>query len=549
MTQTTLALLPLGIMIVLSIYWIASNSKTSVQIFKETISVLSWLNIVVAFIVSLSIVWVGTIHHEVAAVNGLGFTIRIDALSAIMYSMISIIGMVVVKFSLNYLDGDKRQSVFLGRLALALASVQLLVLSGNIFQLLVSWVITSLALHQLLVFYRNRAGAIVAARKKFIVARLGDIFLTLGVVYTYQLFHTGDLALIFDKITLNQYAGSIEIIGIFIALAAILKSAQFPTQGWLVRVVETPTPVSALLHAGLLNAGPFLLMRMSHLITATNVTPSVLIIVGGLTAIFGSLVYLTQTSVKVALGYSSIAHMGFSILSCGLGVYSAAMLHLVAHSFYKAHAFLSSGSAIEIIRAKRITLPRRKGSVLGIVISLSLAVMSFAFVASLFGYSFQHEFGLTVIGGVILMATAYLIQQLIDNKTKLSNMVIGTLLSIFVITSFFMFEKGIHAILEGSLPIVGKPTPAVLAATYIIGTLLTLVIVLQMLSPTLKESIFFYKLGIHIRNGLYANAVFDRLIGSLKKDHFKWAKLQLEDSLEPQERLTQKQQQLAEVLQ
>ncbi len=121
--------------------------------------------------------------------------------------------------------------------------------------------------------------------------------------------------------------------------------------------METPTPVSALLHAGILNAGPFIAIRMAFVIDGANLATTLLIVVGGLTAVFASVVLLTQPSVKVALGYSSAAHMGFMLMVCGMGIYPAALLHLVAHSFYKAHAFLSSGSAIDEARAAKVALP------------------------------------------------------------------------------------------------------------------------------------------------------------------------------------------------
>ena len=131
-----------------------------------------------------------------------------------------------------------------------------------------------------------------------------------------------------------------------LAIAALLKSAQFPTHGWLTEVMETPTPVSALLHAGVVNAGGFLLIRFADVMLQAPVVLAVLVMVGGFTALFGSLVMLTQSAVKTSLAWSTVAQMGFMILQCGLALFPIALLHIVAHSLYKAHAFLASGSAI-----------------------------------------------------------------------------------------------------------------------------------------------------------------------------------------------------------
>jgi NAD(P)H-quinone oxidoreductase subunit 5 len=126
------------------------------------------------------------LESTLIGVNQLGFSLRLDVVSVLMYSMIAIIGFIVVKFSLNYMDGDARQGRFIGRLAATIASVQLLVLSGNLALLLLSWILTSICLHRLLVFYTDRPGAIIAAKKKFIVARLGDICLLGAVVLLYS---------------------------------------------------------------------------------------------------------------------------------------------------------------------------------------------------------------------------------------------------------------------------------------------------------------------------------------------------------------------------
>lgn len=138
-----------------------------------------------------------------------------------------------------------------------------------------------------------------------------------------------------------------------LALAAVRKSAQFPTHGWLTEMMEAPTPVSALLHAGVVNGGGFLLIRFADLMLLSPGVLAVLAMLGGFTALFGALVMLTQPAVKTSLAWSTVAQMGFMILQCGLALFPLALLHIVAHSLYKAHAFLASGGAVEQVAATR----------------------------------------------------------------------------------------------------------------------------------------------------------------------------------------------------
>ncbi|HSF54261.1 MAG TPA: proton-conducting transporter membrane subunit, partial [Algoriphagus sp.] len=382
------------------------------KLVKKVATASTVLSILIAAISGFFVSNYGSLESPLIGFDQLGLSIRLDALSILMLMMIALIGFIVVRFSLNYLDGDTHHGAFIGRLGATIASVQLLVLSGNLALLFVSWVLTSMSLHRLLIFYKERPGAIIAARKKYIVARIGDACLLAAFLLLYSQFGTGNLELIFQEIQTNLASGStmmgIEAVAVLLVLAALLKSAQFPTHGWLIEVMETPTPVSALLHAGLLNAGPFLIVRMAFVMEASTYAQLILITIGGFTALFASVVFLTQTSVKTALGYSSVAHMGFSLLTCGLGLYPAAMLHIVAHSFYKAHAFLSSGSVIEVIRATKVTSSTRIGSPFRIMLGILLALGLYAGFALAWGIDPQKELSLLALGGVIVMGLSRL---------------------------------------------------------------------------------------------------------------------------------------------
>ncbi|MCA1752470.1 MAG: hypothetical protein LC670_11915 [Flavobacteriales bacterium] len=462
----------------------------------------------------------GPLLSEGLTYANLGFSLRLDALSVLIFSMINLIAFIVLRFSYNYLDGDERQGVFTGRLAATIAGVQLLVLSGNLALLWFTWVLTSFSLHRLLTFYPERKRAVLAARKKFIAARLSDGALLAAVYFLYSHFGTGDLEVISNgmaELVTTGIPWQIEIAALCIAAAAILKSALFPTHGWLVEVMETPTPVSALLHAGLLNAGPFLVARLAFIVHGSEYTPLVLIVFGGITALLASIIYLTQTSVKTALGYSSVSHMGFSLLMCGMGVYAAAMLHLVAHSFYKAHAFLSSGSAIDVLKAARVSLPQKKRNPLRLAGSVVVAFGIFAGFAYLFGIRPAETPSFFALSAVVVMGVSLLLSRAAQFGTGISNMVKTALLAAAVAVAFFSLETGMSALLGTQVPEVSIPGASAVVLVVVLMLLFAVTVIIQMAAPGLSASPRWQTLAIHVRNGFYANAIYDRLVGALRR--------------------------------
>ena len=285
--------------------------------------------------------------------NGFGslrLGLRLDVPSAVMLGLISFIGVVILQYSRRYLDGDSGQSRYVRWFLAILAAVSLLVTANHLALLWLAWFATSLALHQLLTFYDDRPPALIAAHKKFITSRIADICLLIGFTLLASAADSAELDQIFARIasaeTLWPGAG---LAAILLAAAAALKCAQLPFHGWLIQVMEAPTPVSALLHAGVVNIGGFLMIRLAPVMVEAEVAQTLLVVVGSVTAVLASLVMMTRVSIKVALAWSTSAQMGFMLVECGLGAYSLALLHLVAHSLYKAHAFLASGSTVESV--------------------------------------------------------------------------------------------------------------------------------------------------------------------------------------------------------
>lgn len=482
-------------------------------------SVASFISLLLAALSGFFVFVHSMLEADLIGFYGIGIGTRLDAISVIMFGMIALIGFIVLKFSYNYLDGDPRHGTFIGRLAAAIAAVQLLVLSGNLGLLVIAWILTSMSLHKLLVFYPERPLAVIAARKKFIMARLGDAFLLTAAALLYLQFGTGNLEIIFREIQSAIVQGipvaQIEAAAIFLVMAALLKSAQFPTHGWLIEVMETPTPVSALLHAGLLNAGPFLVLRMAHVIDASSYALVLLIIAGGFTALFASVVYLTQSSVKTALSYSSVAHMGFSLMICGMGIYPAAMLHLVAHSFYKAHAFLSSGSAVEAVRISKFAVIKRLGSPARIASGFILAFAIYAAFSIAWGIDPVWEFGLLAVGAIIVMGMSTLLVTALDTHWKPALLFRIGLLVMTVAAAFFTLENMMKFLIAAQIPVFTRPGLTETIIIIVFLTLFGMIVLMQILAPVLTSKPVYQTAAIHLRNGLYANALFDRMVNAL----------------------------------
>ncbi len=452
--------------------------------------------------------------------DGLGFSVRLDGLSAVMLALVAILGAFVTQFSRNYLAGDRRQGVFLGDLSLTVACVMVLVLAGNLVQLVVGWMATSLALHRLLLFYPDRRGAVVAAHKKFIVARLGDgCFVGAAILLVWQ-FGTGDIGAVLDGAAAlargDQVPIGIHVAAALIGLTAFLKAAQFPAHGWLIEMQETPTPVSALLHAGILNGGTFLVVRLAGVVQLSTPVLAALVVVGGFTAVFASVVMLTDSRMKATLAYSSAAHMGFMLLLCGIGATSVAIAHLVAHSFYKAHAFLSSGSAVEAARAAKV--PGTSGKVPALRILLSYVVTAGIVwsIGTVMGFSVFATPTNLALASIMVVALSHLMAQ--GASGEASAQVIGrTALSVMMTAlSFYALERGGGAVLARAVPEAQAPgVPLAVVITAVVSTF-ALVTLLQLFLPRVYESPGWAAAYVFTRNGLYANAYFDRLIGAVK---------------------------------
>lgn len=437
--------------------------------------------------------------------------LRVDVVSATMLLLVAFIGWVVIRYAGTYLRGEPRQGPFMAGLCLTLAAVLALVLADHLALFVAAWIATSLCLHRLLLFYPARPAAQRAARKKFLTARIADgalIAAAVLLVLAYDTARIGEIA----AAARDGVGGPLAVgAAALLAVAAMLKSAQFPTHGWLTEVMEAPTPVSALLHAGVINAGGFLLIRFADVLLLSPGTMAALVIVGGFTALFGGLVMLTQPAVKTSLAWSTVAQMGFMTLECGLGLFPLALLHIVAHSLYKAHAFLSAGGAVEAVAANRrpgpVAIPDGRAVARAFLLALGLYVLA----GAAFGLTHKSPQALA-LGAILIFGVAYMLAQGLADAAPRALTRRTVVFALATSVAYFALQSAALWLTRDVLP--PAPTPGALEWTLIALAVLSfgVVAVVQAMFPLWAYHPAAAGLRVHLSNGLYANALFDRAL-------------------------------------
>ncbi|WP_104020006.1 proton-conducting transporter transmembrane domain-containing protein [Roseovarius nitratireducens] len=442
--------------------------------------------------------------------------VRLDAVSATMVVLVSFVGWVVVRYTRSYLDGEAREGAFHGLLLAALAAVNLQVQAANLAVLAAGFMATGLAIRQLLLFYPERAEARRAAAKFTLVWGAGDAALILAAALLWHAFGTIGIA------EIAQAAGAglplaAKLAVALLVIAAALKTAAFPLHGWLTEVMEAPTPVSALLHAGIINGGGLLLIRLAEVVQASPGAMAALVMLGGFTAIFGAAVMLTQSAVKTALAWSTVAQMGFMLLQCGLGLWALAMLHIVAHSLYKAHAFLASGGAVRAVVSVRRPGPVAVPGLSAVARSFALALVLYAGVATGFGLIAGPKSAQALaLGAILIFGVAYLVAQGLADAAPRALTWHTARASLAAAVAYFGFHV-LSGVLWGThLPVPPAPGPLEWGLIVLALGSFGLVAVAQALFPLWAHHPSTAGLRVHLANGLYLNAVLDRLIGGLK---------------------------------
>lgn len=452
------------------------------------------------------------------AVGAFTIGVYVNAVTVIMLLLVTFVGAVVSRYARNYLDGEPEQGRFHKWLSLTLAAILTLIVSSNLLMFSLAWIATSLCLHQLLLFYRERRAAVLAAHKKFVASRIGDISLLAAIFLIGSTLNTLEFKDVFHAMESMQgpLPASLQWAAFLVVVSAALKSAQFPFHGWLIQVMEAPTPVSALLHAGIVNAGAFLIIRMSPIMSLSEGAQLLLAAIGLTTLALASLVMLTQTSIKVSLAWSTTAQMGFMLLECGLGLYSLAMLHLVAHSLYKAHAFLASGSGVDSFRAPAIGYPAADFRSGRLIVALASGLLITLAVGAAFGITAGQHPAQIAAGAIVAIAVSQLLLQAFGMLNAMGLLLKSLGLAALVSTVYF----GLHAAFEYLMVDSIQPARAMTGPMQIVLALIVVCIFIALLTlqQLLKSQVrapWLQAAYLHLYNGLYIDVYITRLLERL----------------------------------
>ena len=279
-------------------------------------------------------------------------SLYLDPLASLMALMVAGISLVVHVYAVRYMAEEAGYARFYILLDLMAAAILLMVAAGDLVTLLVAWHLIGVLLYFLLGHDTARPAAQRYAFWSFFTYRLGDLPLILAAVLLYQAYGTTSLPMLFERIAADPGAHAVlgvplaTAVALLVALAAFARSAQFPLHTWLPYTMEGPTPVSALMHAGIVNAGGFILNRFAPVFVQAGEVLHLVFVVGLVTAILGSVLMLMQNDIKKSLGYSTMGQMGFMFVEAGVGAFSLAIYHLIAHGLFKGTLFLGAGSVI-----------------------------------------------------------------------------------------------------------------------------------------------------------------------------------------------------------
>ena len=309
---------------------------------------------VLTLLLAAFLLWL-KLDGQAPALHSLGTgwgSLLFDPLSLLMAFVIAVISLIVRVYSVRYMVEEAGYVRFFILLDLMVAALLMMVAAGDLITLLVAWQLIGVLLYFLL---GQDMRSVAAHRYGFwtlITYRFGDLPLLMAAVLLFHTFGTWSLPEIFAQVKAHPDTTTfmglplVEVVAALIALAAFARSAQFLLHTWLPYTMEGPTPVSALMHAGIVNAGGFLINRFAPVFVHTSEVLHWVFLVGLLTSLMGSVLMLTQNDIKKSLGYSTMGQMGFMIMECGVGAFSLAIFHLIAHGLFKGTLFLNAGGVI-----------------------------------------------------------------------------------------------------------------------------------------------------------------------------------------------------------
>lgn len=431
-------------------------------------------------------------------VSSTAWGLRIDSVSVLIGAMVGVVGFATLRFARVQLRGEPNAAGFLGWLCLALAAGLLTVFSDHMALVAAGWIVASLCLQAPIAFRSARAARVKASARKFWIDRLSEALLISAIALWVA--RTGSWSM--HDAAQVKLGASQSAIAILFAAAAIVRSAQLPLHGWLLDLLEAPTAVSAILHAGLISAGGILLIRLSPLMAQVPAVMAAIALIGGATALVAGLVQITQPTAKTALVWSTICQMGFMLLECGLGLYPLALLHIVAHGLYKARAFLWASNAVaELAKARRLG-PAVTPGPRAVATAMVLAVGGYVLAEIVFG-AVARPLQAQALGAILVLGVGYLLAQGLADKAPIGLSlrlicVSGLLFCVYFVLQNLIWRSTAHAFAP-------PPTPGPLEITILILAVasFTALAVAQATLPLWSGTPLARRLRVHLTNGLY----------------------------------------------
>jgi NADH-quinone oxidoreductase subunit L len=282
--------------------------------------------------------------------------IQIDDLSVYMMLVITGVGSLILLFALSYMEEDRDYRRFFAKMNFFVFAMLLLVMAANYLFLIVGWGLVGLASYLLIGFYYWKPSAVAAAKKAFVMNVIGDVGLVLAGFLLVRELGTLDYEQVFLTAPegLGDGTGVAEAVGLLLLVGAVAKSAQLPLHTWLEGSMEGPTPVSALLHAAtMVTAGVYLIVRSADLYQLAPIASDTAAVIGAATLFMAATIAIVQEDIKRVLAWSTVSQIGYMIMAAGLGLYTAAMFHLMMHAFFKALLFLSAGAVIHALHGEQ----------------------------------------------------------------------------------------------------------------------------------------------------------------------------------------------------
>jgi NAD(P)H-quinone oxidoreductase subunit 5 len=378
--------------------------------------------------------------------------------------------------------------------------------------LIAAWTATSVGLHGLLTSYPGRVEAWKPARKKFLISRLGDVALVAAAVLAWREWGTFDILALTAAATAEPVGPSATAVALLVAVAALTKSAQFPFHSWLPETMEAPTPVSALMHAGVINAGGALLLRFAPLIVRVPEALLLLSAVGTITAVLGMLAMWAQVKVKRTLAWSTVAQMGFMMVQCGLAAFPAALLHILGHGCYKAWSFLRSGGLPA--PAPVVVAPSPARALKLAASGTAWGVLAVALASLATGFRPDRAPGELALSAVVALSIGQMWVAMLGppaaGGSSYARAAGAGLAAAVAILGLYRGAEMFLAPVLGDLP---HPTGvAAWAAAIIPAVGFAGLVVVHALLPTLGRSAAGRAFHVHALHGFYLGAVADRLV-------------------------------------